>query len=115
MAFTELEKKRIEKSASHFIEKNRPPAHIRPELDLGFRVTGQSIEIFEIRPVWKAKHQKQERPVAKATYIKSHEIWRVYWQRADLKWYRYEPVPDVESINDFLNVVEQDEYRCFWS
>ncbi len=52
--------------------------------------------------------------MAKATYIKSHEIWRVYWQRADLKWHRYEPVPNVESIGEFLTVVEQDEDCCFW-
>jgi Protein of unknown function (DUF3024) len=114
MAFTELEQKRIEKAASRFIEKNRPAVHIRPELDLGFRLTGQSIELFEIRPAWKAEHLKQERPVAKATYIKAQEIWRIYWQRADLKWHRYEPIPDVESIDEFLAVVEQDEYCCFW-
>ena len=114
MAFTELEQKRIEKAASRFIEKHRPAAHIRPELDLGFRLKGQSIEIFEIRPVWKTEHLKQERPVAKATYIKTQEMWRIFWQRADLKWHRYEPIPDVESIDEFLTIVGQDEYCCFW-
>ena len=114
MAFNELEKKRIEKAASQFIENNRPLPHIRPELDLGYRVTGQSVEIFEIRPKWKAMHEKDEHPVAKATYVKSQEVWRIYWQRADLKWHRYTPFPEAESITDFFSVLAQDEYCCFW-
>jgi hypothetical protein len=49
-AFNDIERKRYEKTVGAFVEKRRPPLHIRPELDLGFRVAGQSVEIFEIRP-----------------------------------------------------------------
>jgi hypothetical protein len=28
-----------------FMQQCRPPSHIRQKLDLGFRVTGQSVEI----------------------------------------------------------------------
>lgn len=52
MTLSERESKKVEKAASKFMEKRRPPPHIRPELDLGFRLSGQNIEIFEIRPVW---------------------------------------------------------------
>ncbi|MGH8716972.1 MAG: DUF3024 domain-containing protein [Burkholderiales bacterium] len=30
-------------------------------------------------------------PVAKATYVKAQDVWKVFWQRADLKWHRYDP------------------------
>ena len=46
----DIERKRIEKAVSAFVEKRRPPAHIRPKLDFGFRVSDQSVELFEIRP-----------------------------------------------------------------
>lgn len=36
-----------------YLEKHLPAPHIRPELDLGYRIRGQSVEIFEIRPVWR--------------------------------------------------------------
>ncbi len=38
MAFNDLDKKRIEKAMDAFLEKHRPPAHIRAELDIGYRI-----------------------------------------------------------------------------
>ena len=115
MAISEFETKRCERIVGAFVDARRPPPHIRPELDLGYRVTGQSVEIFEIQPVWKgAPGEKMEHPVAKATYVKSRDIWRVYWQRADLRWHRYEPNAEVQSLDGFLEVVERDEYACFF-
>ena len=50
MAFSEFEEKKIERAASEFLEARRPPIDIRPELDLDVRVSGQSVQIVEIRP-----------------------------------------------------------------
>ncbi len=70
MAFSEFELKRIERMASTFIEENRPPAHARAKLDIGFRITGQSLEIFEIRPCLRNSNEAIEMSQAKVTYIK---------------------------------------------
>ena len=40
MAFSELEEKRLTKVVGSFVEKRRPPAHIRAELDLMFSIEG---------------------------------------------------------------------------
>ena len=114
MAFTELEQKRFEKAASKFLEARRPPPEIRPKLDLGFRLEGQSLEIFEIRPDWQNPNETMESSVAKATYVKRAKEWRVYWQRADLKWHRYEPHPTAPTIEEFLQVVDEDAHCCFF-
>ena len=114
MALSEFEIKRIEKEVGAFVEQRRPPKHIRPELDLGYRVKGQSVEIFEIRPLWNNPAEKIEEAVAKATYVKTQKVWRVYWQRADLKWHRYDPDPEVNSLQEFLSLVDRDEYACFF-
>jgi len=99
MAFSELEQARVNKLLSEWLERRRPPPHIRSQLDLGYRIYGQSIELFEVRPAWRGKPgQKVEHAIAKATYIKSHELWRIYWQRADMKWHRYEPHPSASSV-----------------
>ena len=50
MAFSELERKRHERDIAKFMQRRRPPPEIRPKLDLGFRIEGQSVELFEIRP-----------------------------------------------------------------
>lgn len=114
MAISEFEIKRYEKIVGDYIEKRRPPAEVRDQVDLGFRIKGQSIVIFEIREVWNQPDQKVEIDIAKATYVKRHKIWKIYWQRADLKWHRYDPTPEANSVEEFLNIVEEDEWCCFW-
>ena len=114
MALSEFEKKKVEKALDAFIERRRPPPHIRPELDIGYRVTGQSVEIFEIRPVWREPEKTMEHPVAKATFVRAQGIWKIFWQRADLKWHRYEVSQVVKKIEQFLTEVEKDPYGCFW-
>ena len=74
MALSEFETKKIEKEVRAFIEKHRPPPHIRPELDLGFLVKGQSVVLFEVRPRWRHPEEKMEHHVAKATYVKTQRI-----------------------------------------
>jgi hypothetical protein len=58
--------------------------------------------------------EKIEQPVAKATYVRSRGVWKVYWQRADLRWHAYPPAPEVESLEDFLNLVHKDDHACFF-
>jgi hypothetical protein len=114
MALSDFEAKRIDKVVAAYVEKHRPPPHIRPELDLGYRVSGQSVELFEIRPMWKKPSVKQEHSVAKATYVRARGVWKVFWLRQDLKWHSYEPHPIAKNIEEFLAVVEKDEHCCFY-
>jgi len=114
MSLSEFEKKKYEKELRAFLEKRRPPPHLREELDIGYRVEGQSVEIFEIRPLWRHPGEKIQEAVAKATFVKTQKAWRVYWQRADLKWHRYDPEPDVPTLQAFLEIVDRDEYGCFF-
>ena len=114
MPFSEFEMKKVEKALGLFVEKNRPPPHIRSKVDLGVRVQGHSVEIFEIRPVWDDPSKKIECAVAKATFVRTQSVWRVFWRRADLKWHSYDPVSEVRTIEQFLAVVEKDEYACFY-
>ncbi len=114
MALSEFEIKKCEKAISRFMAKRRPPPEVRKELDLGYRIKGQSIEIFEIRPEWRNPGNKVEIPVAKSTYVRTKGMWKVFWQRSDLKWHRYDPDPEVKTVEEFLDVVDRDEYCCFF-
>lgn len=114
MTFSEFESARYGRIVSDFIERIRPPHHLRDKLDLGFRLKQQSVEIFEIRPLWSDPAKKIEAPVAKATYVRKHDVWRIFWQRADLKWHCYEPNPEVDSLEEFLEIVSTDTFACFF-
>lgn len=114
MALQEFEKATVEVEMEHFIQAKRPPVDMRDQYDLAYRVEGQSVIIFDIRPYWRDPEQKIEGPVAKATYVKKTDSWKVYWHRADQKWHRYPPKPEVRELKDFLKLVDKDANGCFW-
>ena len=114
MAFSEIEQKRYKKAVENYLDSCRPPVEIRNELDFGFRIQDQSIEIFEIRPKWNDPSEKIESSVVKAKYYKSRNEWKVYWMKSDLKWHSYEPVPEVKTLEVLFEVLEADTYGCFW-
>jgi hypothetical protein len=111
---SDTESQHVENTVAAFVAKHRPPVHLREQVDLSYRFDGRSVEIFEIRPRWDKPALKGEESIAKARYLKSRKIWRVYWKRADLKWHSYGPKPEVRTVSAFLKLVEEDEYGCFF-
>jgi len=115
MALSELEAARVRKAVGAFIESRRPPLHLREKVDLAFRISAQSVEIFEVRPAYGgSRGEKIEIPVAKATFVRPARRWRVFWLRQDMKWHSYKPVPDVPTIEEFLALVHEDRNACFF-
>ena len=55
MAFSELEMEPCERIVKRYVDGQRPPPHIHPELDIGYRAKGQSVELFEVRTVWRGQ------------------------------------------------------------
>ena len=114
MALSEFDTALAEVHLDEYIEAKRPPVDIRDEVDLAYRVENQSVIVFEIRPAFRDKSRKIDEMIAKATYVKRANEWRIYWQRADLKWHAYEPNPTVQTLGEFLDILEDDQYGCFW-
>lgn len=94
-----------------FLERKRPPEHIRPKLDVGYKIEGQSIIIH---PLWDDASKIIYPEVAKTTFVKAKNHWKVFWLRADLKWHAYGPKPAVKTLSDFVKLVEEDAHGCFW-
>ena len=114
MAFTNQQTTDIETAMADFMKKRRPPEEIRDRLDLAWRIEGQSVVIYSIRPVWDNESQKIEEPVAKATFVGTTNRWKIYWMRADLKWHAYPPHREAVFFDEFLAVVDEDDNGCFW-
>jgi hypothetical protein len=70
MALAETEQARVRRATDAFMQQRRPPPHIRPRLDLGFRILGQSVEIFEIRQRWRTL-QSTKFCIRPATYCRN--------------------------------------------
>ena len=65
----EVELARVRRAMDAFMQQRRPPPHIRSKVDLGFRVIGQSIEIFETRPSWQGQRIGMRDSRTRATHI----------------------------------------------
>lgn len=113
MALSEFEIKRVEKLVGDYIETHRPAPEIRSQLDIGYRLAGQSLEIFTIRPAFDGS-RTIESAVAKATWVKRQNHWQLYWQRQDLRWHAYDPRPFCRTLEEVLAEIEADPHCCFW-
>ncbi|MCA0380631.1 MAG: DUF3024 domain-containing protein [Bacteroidetes bacterium] len=98
----------------NYLQRIRPPEEIRAKLDIAYKIEGQSIIVFEIRPHWKNPNEMAEFPVAKTTFVKTNNHWKVFWMKSDLKWHAYSPKSIVKSIKEFTQLIEEDKYHCFW-
>jgi hypothetical protein len=101
---------RCRKIMEGYLSKKRPPPHIRPQLDIDFRISSQSVEIFEIRPAWNSPDEKMENAVARTTYIRTRDCWKIFWMRKDLKWHGYEPDVYVRTLEEALQVIDTDRF-----
>ncbi|PKP44844.1 MAG: hypothetical protein CVT95_10530 [Bacteroidetes bacterium HGW-Bacteroidetes-12] len=97
-----------------YLINSRPPEEIRNQLDISYKIEGQSIVVFEIRPLWNNPNIKIESEIAKTTFVKKENIWKIFWFRADMKWHSYKPNPKVNSLKEFIKIVEEDKLGCFW-
>jgi len=113
MAFTELELKRIEKLVGGLCAA-RSPEHLRDQIRLEYRVQDHSILIYDVRPGWRAPRELMEEPCAKIRYVRTRDIWQLYWQRADLTWHRYDPLSEARSLDALVKHVDEDPHCCFF-
>jgi hypothetical protein len=97
-----------------FLERKRPPEVVRPKLDIGYKIELQSVIIHEIRPFWNDPSKIIYPQVAKTTFVKGKNHWKVFWLHADLKWYSYGPKPTVKKLKEFVKLIEEDRHGCFW-
>jgi len=116
MAFRPDEIALIESAMVDFMAKRRPRADIRHKVDLAYRIKDkeQSVEIFSIRPDWQNPEEKIENEVAKARYRRNLARWHILWMRGNGKWNLYEPHPEAVLFEEFLAIVDEDAFCCFW-
>jgi hypothetical protein len=80
----------------------------------GQRFAGQAVELFFVRPMFMRPGKFTEEPIARLQYIRSRDVWRLYWRRADGNWHRYSPSPQAESLLHALQVIDEDAKQCFF-
>jgi hypothetical protein len=114
MAFTDRERAANHAALKWFLAQRQPPAHIRDQLDIGYAIVGQTVDLHEIRPDWREPQITRHRAFARMRYVRTQDVWRLYWMRATLKWHLYEPAAEHAHLQDALAAVHADAYGCFF-
>lgn len=114
MAFTTEDLGDIDNTMSPWCLEKVPP-HLKSKIDHDYEIDGQSVTVFEVRPAWRGEPgEKTRRAFAKFRFIKSSELWHIYWMRQSGKWHAYEQAPIACSLDEALDVVDTDTYGCFF-
>ncbi len=113
MAFTDIELHKIKKVVGGLCQK-RSPEHLRDRVRVEYKIHGHDVVLYEVRPRWDDPTQFLEAPIAKLKLVRSRKIWRLFWERADMKWHKYEPLDSSKNITDLVNEIDADPYGCFW-
>ena len=90
-----------------------PDPAVSSQLRHAYRVDGYSVVLFESRPAFRAPHDWQDREVAKFRFTKTTGEWQLFCQFRDLKWHRYEPLPQSPDLM-LVAEVRNDRTGIFW-
>lgn len=113
MAFSEIELKRIEKEMGGFCAK-RSPIEIRDQLSFQYRIKEHDVIIYTRRPQWDNPKEWIDSDMVKIKYVRTSNIWQLFWQRANGKWVSYEPFPQSKNLRSIIEELEADQYGCFF-
>lgn len=114
MAFTEWQLAEIKVAANKYLgKKNAIIAEHTDKLKCEYRIEGQSVIIFKRQKSYMGTGY-EEFDVAKATYRKTSNDWKLFCMLRDLKWHGYEPGMIHEDIESIFKCVDEDECCAFW-
>ena len=113
MAFAELDLRRIEQSVGALCRR-RSPAELRDKVRMDYRVSRHEVLLYETRPAFRDPTRWVEHSIAKLRFVRTAGEWRLFWQRASLKWQSYEPLASSRDIGQLVAEVDNDPFRCFF-
>lgn len=113
MAFAELELKRIDRTVGELCRRRCPP-RLRDQVRLEYRVTRHEVLVYETRPAFRDPSRWIEHGIAKLRFVRAAGEWQLFWQRASLKWQRYEPLASGRDLHDLVAEIDRDPHGCFF-
>lgn len=78
------------------------------------RIEKESLIVYQMVAGFPAGSSDVYIPIAKATYRKSTDDWKLFWQKRDLKWHGYEIDMIHKNIESIFKVIDEDSCCCFW-
>lgn len=83
------------------------PRHLR------YRMEGNQVYLYEIRPLVKSPDQHRELPMAKIRYTPELNQWSLHHQKGEY-WQLYLNIPPTLEFGKLLNAIKEDPMGYFW-
>ena len=114
MALTDDELALVDVTVGTRVARRQPPEHLRDQLRLEVEIDGHRVRIWEIRPLWTDPTQTVMSGVARFTYTRSRDEWKLYWKRRDGKWHPWNPEENTGPLKKLVRIVDEDRHGAFW-
>jgi hypothetical protein len=112
MPFTTLEVQLIHRVVGEFCDR-RIPNHVKDKVRLTYTIKSNEIVIFEERLVDNPSAW-MEMEIAKLRYFRGRNEWRLYWKRANDKWWPYETRTKLTTLEAMVREIDEDSHGCFF-
>lgn len=113
MALTAFEKKRLSVILDSYCDKKVPP-HVRDQVYLSYKFRGDSVTLFENRPVFRKPGEWVECKVAQFRRENEGSAWHLYWGDRNGRWHLFEPFPKSRVFEELLGEVDEDRTGIFY-
>ena len=92
----------------------RSPESIRNQLRYEHTIENHDVIIYEVRPRWDKPDEHTRMPCAKLTFVRTQNVWKLFWHRADMKWHAYGPLKSSRDLADLIAEIDRDPNGCFF-
>jgi len=116
MALPELIQKLVDTKLGKYCE-DKVPAHVRDQVRLTYSYMGNTVTLFEERPIYNQLDKRTKIPIAQFRLNVVDHLWRLYnaSKNRDEGWMHYagaQPTVDFETL---LTALDQDRTGAFWN
>jgi len=87
---------------------------LHDKLQVLHRVRGNSVTIYESRPMFNDQSRKVDTVVAQFRYDPKDSTWALYYADRNSKWHLYVDADPSSNLDDLLAEVEEDPTYILW-
>jgi len=115
MTLSQSERRDVEFLLQDYCDR-RVPEHLRDQINIGFKIRGETVTILERRPPLRGTGRKEWTEIAVAQFRRDSEAgpWRLYCADRNSRWHAYARVQPAKTLTTLLAEVDRDPTGIFW-
>lgn len=114
MPLPALVKTLVEKKVGEYC-KRKVPAHALDQVNVLYKIRGNTVTIFENRAPWRPEWKKwTSMPIAQMRYDDKTGKWTLYCADRNDRWHEYIDIDATKNIDKILTEIDEDPTGIFW-